>query len=67
MSVGGRDLGGRSGDREFGALGWRFTALCRWEGEIWVVGREIGNLVPWGGVSPHCVGERNLLDWSEGR
>ena len=29
-----------------------------WEGVIRVVGGEIGNLVPWGGVSPHCVGGR---------
>ena len=46
------------GDKEFSALGWRFAALCWWEGVIWVVGGEIGNLVPWGGVSPHCVGGR---------
>ena len=43
------------GDREFSALGWCFAALCWWEGVIWVVGGEIGNLVPWGVVSPHCV------------
>ena len=54
--VGGSDLGGRRGDRESSALGWRFAALCRWEGVIRVVGGEIGNLVPWGGVSPHCWG-----------
>ena len=24
-------------------------------GMIWVVGAEIKNLVPWGGVSPHCA------------
>ena len=48
----------RGGDREFSALGWRFAALCRWEGAISVVGGEIGNLVPWGGVLPHCVGGR---------
>ena len=29
--------------------------LCWSEGVIWVVGGEIGNLVPWGGVSLHCA------------
>ena len=38
------------GDREFCALGCRLAALCRPAGVIWVVGREIGNFVPWGGV-----------------
>ena len=58
MLVGGSDLGGRRGDREFSALGWRFAALCWWEGVIWVVGGKIRNLVPWGGVPLHCVGGR---------
>ncbi len=35
--------------------------VCVWgpwcEGVIWV-GGEIGNLVPWGGISPYCVGRR---------
>ena len=26
---------------------WRLAALCRLAGVIWVVGREIGNFVPW--------------------
>ena len=26
-----------------------------WESVTLVVGGEIGNLVPWGDVSPHCV------------
>ena len=30
--VGGSDLGGRRGDREFSALGWRFAALEGGEG-----------------------------------
>ena len=71
--VGGSDLGGWRGDREFSALGWRFAALCWWEGVIWVVGEEIGNLVPWGGVSPAPWGEgdgrsklRLCLDHSSG-
>ena len=38
------------GDREFCALGCRLAALCRLAGVIWVVGREIGNFVPWGAV-----------------
>ena len=25
-----------------------------------MVGGQIGNLVPWGGVSPHCVGGSDL-------
>ena len=37
------------GDREFCALGWRLATLCRPAGVIWVVGREIGNFVPWEG------------------
>ena len=49
------------GDRELSALEWRFATLCRWEGVIWVIGGEIGNLVPWDGVSPHCVGGRVIL------
>ena len=52
--VGGSDLGGRRGDRKFSALGWRFAALCRLEGVIWVVGGEVGNLEHRGGVSLHC-------------
>ena len=38
------------GDREFCALGCRLAALCRLAGVIRVVGREIGNFVPWGAV-----------------
>ena len=45
-------------DREFSALGWRFTAPCWWDGVIRVAGGEIGNFVPWGGVSLHRVGGR---------
>ena len=32
-----------------------------------MVGGDIGNLVPWGGVLPHCVGGRELFKRSEGR
>ena len=53
MQVGGSDSGGRTGDSELRALGWCFAALCRWECLIWVVGGEIGNFVPWGGVPLH--------------
>ena len=56
--MGGSDSGGRRGDGKFDALAWRFAALCWREVVIWVVGGEIGNLVPWLGVSPHCVGGR---------
>ena len=38
------------GDRGFCALGCRLAALCRSAGVIWVVGREIGDFVPWGAV-----------------
>ena len=39
-----------------------------------MVGGEIGNLVPWDGVSPHCVGgsdlggrrgDRNFVPWGD--
>ena len=40
----------REGDREFYALGCCLAALCRPAGVIWVVGREIGNFMPWGAV-----------------
>ena len=53
--VEGSDLGGQRGDREFSALEWRFAALCRQEGVIWVVGGEIGKSMPWGVVLPHCA------------
>ena len=38
------------GDREYSALGCRLATLCRPAGLIWVVGREIGNIRPWGAV-----------------
>ena len=47
------DLGGRKGDREFYALRWWFATLCWRDEAIWVVGREIGNFMPWGGDLPH--------------
>ena len=34
----------------FFALGCRLAALCRPAGLVWVVGREIGDFLPWGTV-----------------
>ena len=49
LSTNGEGPGVRGG-WGFCALGCRLAALCRPAGVIWVVGREIGNFVPWGGV-----------------
>ena len=48
-------MGGRRGDREFIALGWRFAALRCCEGVIWVVEGDIGDLV-------HCLHKSGSFD-----